>query len=235
MKKSILFTTATALVSLSLCAADSSPKDEVAGAVKMLSEKDNYSWRTTTVVPESAPFKPGPVDGKAERDGFTLLNLTFGDNDIKAVLKGDKGAATTPDGGWQSISELESSEGPTRFLGAMLRNLKAPAAQASQIVSGVKEFKKDGDAFSGELTEEGAKALLTFRMRSGDGPKVSNPKGSVKFWLKEGALIKYQYNVKGTISFNDNEFEQDRTTTVEIKDVGVTKLTVPEEAKKKLN
>jgi hypothetical protein len=57
----------------------------------------------------------------------------------------------------------------------------------------------------------------------------------VKFWLKDGALSKYQFNVKGTMSFNGNDREIDRTTTVEIKDVGTTKLTVPEEAKKKLS
>jgi hypothetical protein len=37
------------------------------------------------------------------------------------------------------------------------------------------------------------------------------------------------------MSFNGNDREIDRTTTVEIKDVGTTKLTVPEEAKKKLS
>ena len=37
------------------------------------------------------------------------------------------------------------------------------------------------------------------------------------------------------MSFNGNDREIDRTTTVEIKDVGTTKLTVPDEAKKKLS
>jgi len=57
----------------------------------------------------------------------------------------------------------------------------------------------------------------------------------VKFWLKEGALSKYEVKVKGTVSFNGNEFDNDRTTTVEIKDVGSTKVEVPAEARKKLS
>jgi hypothetical protein len=63
---------------------------------------------------------------------------------------------------------------------------------------------------------------------------VSEAKGSVKFWLKDGTLSKYETKVSGKINFNGNERDVDRTTTVEIKDVGTTKVEVPEEAKKKL-
>jgi hypothetical protein len=37
------------------------------------------------------------------------------------------------------------------------------------------------------------------------------------------------------MEFNNNEVKINRTTTVEIKDVGTTKVQVPEEAKKKLS
>jgi len=57
----------------------------------------------------------------------------------------------------------------------------------------------------------------------------------VKFWVKDGVLSKYQYNVQGTMNIGGNDREINRTTTVEIKDVGTTKLTVPDEAKKKLS
>jgi hypothetical protein len=85
------------------------------------------------------------------------------------------------------------------------------------------------------MTEEGAKTLLTWRPPGGgEGPKVSGAQGSMKFWIKDGALIKYEFKLKGKVSFNENEFDNDRTTTIEIKDVGTTKLNVPEDAKKKL-
>jgi hypothetical protein len=57
----------------------------------------------------------------------------------------------------------------------------------------------------------------------------------VKFWLKDGVLTKYEVKVKGTVKWNDNDYENDRTTTVEIKDVGKTKLEVPDDAKKKVS
>ena len=57
----------------------------------------------------------------------------------------------------------------------------------------------------------------------------------MKFWVKDGVLSKYEYNVQGKMSFNGNDINIDRTTTVDVKDVGSTKFEVPEEAKKKLS
>lgn len=232
MKTPALISIASLFVATALYAADSSPKDEITAAAKKLGDAANYSWRTTVVVPESSPFKPGPTEGKAEKDGVTLLNISFGDNETKAVVKGEKGAATNQEGEWKSLEELANSEGPGRFMGMMLRGYKSPAAQAAELASFSKELKKDGDAYVSDLTEEGAKTYLTFRR--GGNATVENPKGSVKFWIKDGILTKYEFHVKGTVSFNGNDFEQDRTSTVVIKDVGTTKITVPEEAKKKL-
>jgi len=97
----------------------------------------------------------------------------------------------------------------------------------------VQELKKDGEIIAGDLTEEGAKNLMRFR-RGGEGPAISDAKGSVKFWLKDGMLAKYEFKVSGKMDFNGNEVELDRTTTVEIKEVGKTKIEVPEGAKSKL-
>jgi hypothetical protein len=226
MKRILLFSM-IALLGGSLSAADTSPKDDIIGAAKQLTEKANYSWRTTVVVPEGSQFRPGPTDGQTEKDGFTHITLRFGENSSQAVLKGDKAAVTNPEGGWRSLAELDNDEGPGRFLGRMLRNFKVPAAQAGELASAAKELKKDSDVYSGDLTEEGAKAQFRFGT-------ASNPKGWVKFWLKDGALTKYEFKVQAKVDFNGNEVDVDRDTTVEIKEVGTTKVEVPEEAKKKL-
>ncbi len=223
------------LIALPLALIAAEPKDDVTAAAKQLGEKANYSWKTTVVVPEGSQFRPGPTEGRTEKDGATHVSWSFGDNSSQAYIKGEKAAVSDPDGGWQSLADLENAEGQRRFLGFFVRNLKAPHLQVADLVAGAKELKKDGDACSGDLTEEGAKTLLRFRARGGDGPSISNAKGSVKFWLKDGALSKYEFKVKGTRSFNGNDMEIDRVTTVEIKDVGTTRITVPEEAKKKLS
>ena len=234
MKNLILFT-ALVIVTNSILAADPGPKDEVIAAAKKLADKANYGWRTTVVVPESSQFRPGPTEGKTEKGGLTHVVMSFGDRKPQMVLKGEKGALTNQEGEWQSLDELEKSEGPGRFMAGFARYFKAPAAHAIEIANDTKDLKKEGDVYQGELTEEGAKTLLSFRRRGTDGPAVTDPKGEAKFWVKDGILSKYEFKVKGTMNFNGNDVAVDRTTTVEVKDAGTTKLEVPEEAKKKLS
>lgn len=231
MKKQILCL-ALSLMTPSLFAADA--KETLATATKKLAEAANYSWRTTVTVPESAQFKPGPTDGKTEKDGFTHFKMTIFDNPWNVVKKGDKAAFTNQEGEWQTLAEVEGGEGPGRFIAGMVRSLKAPAAQAAELAAGAKELKAEGDGITGELTEEAAKDLVRFR-RGGDGPAISGAKGSAKFWVKAGALTKYEFKLSGKMDFNGNEIDLERTTTVEIKDVGATKMEVPEGAKKKLS
>jgi hypothetical protein len=232
--KKILSLTVALCTAGSLVAADATPNDDVISAAKKLGDQTNYSWKVTVVVPEDAQFKPGPTDGKTEKDGFTHVKMTFFDNPVQIVLKGTKGAFTDQDGAWQSAADAEKSEGPGQFMGLMVRNFQTPAVEAAELAGFVKELKKDGDVYSGDLTEEGAKAKLIFRRGGGDAT-VANPKGSVKFWVKDGTLTKYEFKLKGTVTWNGNDFDNDRDTTVEIKDVGTTKLEVPDEAKKKLS
>ncbi len=233
MKKSILIGT-LALLAGSLLAADTSPKDDITNAAKKLGDSANYTWHATVVVPEDAQFKPGPTDGKTEKGGLTYVKMEFGDNTTEFVKKGGSAAVTSPDGGWESLTNLESDQGRGRFMVGMVRNFKTPDAQAAELAAAAKELKKDGDSYAGDLTEDGAKAMMTFGGRRGGGPTITNPSGSVKFWLKDGVLNKYEFKVKGTMSFNGNDIDVDRDTTVEIKDVGTTKMDAPDEAKKLL-
>jgi hypothetical protein len=239
MKKNLLFGT-MALLAGSLMAADSSPKDDVKSAAAALGSQTNYTWQATVEVPADSQFKPGPTDGKTEKGGYTTLSFSFGDNTTEAVTKGTNGTVKTDDG-WKSLAEAMKDDGnggfnPTMFIARMVQNYKVPAVEAASLVDDAKELKKDTNSISGDLTEAGAKELLSFRRRAsgGDVPTVTNPKGSVKFWINDGKLVKYQYHIQGTVSFNGNDRDVDRTTTVEIKDVNATKIDVADDAKKKL-
>ena len=234
MKKQIVVIALTAFAG-SLFAADTGGKDEVINAAKKLGEKSNYSWKTTVVVPESAQFKPGPTEGKTEKDGFTCVKMSFGGNTTELVKKGEKVAFTNRDGDWQTPADVENDQGPARFMAGMARNFKAPTAQAAEVAGATKELKKEGDVYAGDLTEQGAKDLMRFRRGGGNGPEIKDAKGSAKFWVKDGVLSKYEYKVTGSMNFNGNDIDVDRATTVEIKDIGSTKVEVPEGAKKKLS
>jgi hypothetical protein len=229
MKKALLVCAIASLAGVSFAA----EADDVKAAAKKLAA-NNYSWTSTV---KGGRFA-GSTDGKADKDGQVWLSMVRGENTIKAVLKGDKGAAQL-EGEWRALSEMADSNqsGPGTFVARVLRAYKAPAAEAEDLAGKTRELKKEGDVYSAELTDEAAQGLLTFRgMRaSGDtAPTAKNAKGSVKFWVKDGQLAKYEYNVEGTVTFNNEDRDVDRTTTTEIKDVGSTKVEVPEEAKKKL-
>jgi hypothetical protein len=235
--KSLIMLTITLAASTPLLAADSTGQADVKSAAQKLAAADNYSWTTTT---ESPQFSPGPSHGKTEKSGYTYVDFSMQDNTIEAVVKGEKGAIKTEDG-WQSLADAAKDNGeggfnPRMMMARRMQNFKAPAAQAEEIAGKTKTLAKSDNAWSGDLTEEGAKSLMTFGRRGGgQAPAISNAKGSVKFWIKDGVLTKYQLKVQGTINRNGEDMDIDRTTTVEIKDVGATKVTVPEEAKKKMS
>ena len=218
MKKHLLFGT-LALLGASLLAANAAPKDEVTAAAKKLADKDNYSWKQKTENAGGGGFGGGTTEGRTEKDGYLWLSMTMRDNTIEAVKKGDKGAIKSQDG-WQSLSEAASGDpGPSTFIARRLQTFKAPAAQVEELANKVKDLKKDGDVYSGELSDEAAKIQLGGRA-GGNGPEVSGAKGSVKFWVKDGMLSKYEVKVQGKVSFNGNDRDVDRTTMIEIKDIG---------------
>jgi hypothetical protein len=233
--KSLFVCSATLLAAMSLMAAE---KDDVKSAAQKLADSENYSWTSTM---ESPQFSPGPSHGKTQKDGLVWQDFSMQDNTVEAVAKAGKGAIKTEDG-WKSLEEAASDDGGggfnfTRFLAMRMRDFKSPAVQAGEIADKTKDLTKTGDAYAGELTEEGAKSLMTFGRRGGQGqgPAISNAKGSVKFWIKDGVITKFQTKVTGSMKNRDgDDMDINRTTTVEIKDVGTTKITVPDEAKKKM-
>jgi hypothetical protein len=160
--------------------------------------------------------------------------MTFFDNPTEIVRKGEKGAFTDQDGYWQTAAAAGAEEGPGLWMAGFVRNLQTPAEQAAQLAGFAVDLKEEEGTYSGELTEKGAKTLVSFRCEAND-PSVSKASGSVKFWLEDGALKKYEFKLKGTVEWKGNPVENERTTTVEIKDAGSTKVEVPEEAKKKLS
>ena len=235
MKRMTVFSLAT-LTAASLLGAESTPSDVITNAAAKLAQQANYSWKATT---EFGNFT-GSSEGKCQKDGLMGLTMTFGDNTTEAFLKDGKGAVKTGDEDWQSLAELAkaaaSEPGPRQFLLRRLQNSQAPAAEAADLAGKAKELKKDGEAYASELTDAGAKELLSLSgRRGGNAPEPKNAKGSVKFWVKDGLLAKFELKLQGTVAFNGEDRDVDRTTTVEIKDVGTTKLDVPEAAKKKLS
>jgi hypothetical protein len=248
MKRMIWIGIAASMMGASAHAFDA--KEDVKAAAKKLAEAANYSWTGTTKNNADGGgqgqnrFAPGPVEGKVEKDGFTWFSMKVGENGFEALLKGEKFAVKSADG-WKGSAELQPGQGggqgrpdPAMFLARSIKTMKAPADGVVQALDRVKELKSEGDGvYSGELTEEGAKeTVLPTRPggQAGQAPQVNDAKGSIKVWVKDGMISKIESTVSGKMTIRDQERAINRTTTVEIKDVGSTKIEIPEEAKKKL-
>jgi len=101
----------------------------------------------------------------------------------------------------------------------------------------VKDVKEVEGVLTGELKPEAAKEFLEFVAPAFQGqepPKIADPEGSARFWIQDGMLKKYEFSAHGRIIRGDQESQASRTTQVEIKNIGTTKLDVPEAAKQKL-
>jgi hypothetical protein len=219
-----------AFSSVSLVAAD--PKDEIKAAARKLADKQNYSW---TATPKSEgdgiAAGAGVIEGQTEKGGFTYVTMTVGNNDIEMAFKGDKAAIKREDE-WQATDELE---GNNAWIADRLKAFKAPAAEAAEFVGKIEELKNADGVYSGDLSESQVKEIMA-RGRGRRGAEPEGAKGWAKFWIKDGLLSKYQYNVQGklTVGQDKREVSVNRTTTVEVKEIGSTTLKVPSGAKKKL-
>jgi hypothetical protein len=243
MLRSMFGVIAILACSASLALADA--KDDLAAAVQKVAGGGNYSWTTTV----AGGFGAGSTEGKT-LNGLAYVSLALRDNSYEVYIKGDKATIKTADG-WKSAAEIlaDADNGggggggggfnPDMMAARMTQNYKAPAGQAADMLDKLQNLQVADGVYSADLTEDAAKKLLTFRRRpSADanaGPQVSNAKATIKLWIADGALSKSEIHVTGTVSFNGNDRDIDRTTTIEFKNVGSTTIDVPAEAQAKLD
>jgi hypothetical protein len=249
MKRNLFFLTAALVASGSLYAA---PKDDVAAAIKKLADSASYSWTSTPTNLAAAGGgggggrggRGGPASGKySKTDGLALITRAGrGGAMTDTVVKGTKSVTKNADSGaWETPEERAAGFGGDASTFATLARTQnmLPTEEAQQLLAAVSELKAADGAFAGDLSKEAATTRLAAgRGRGGGGeapPPPTDVKGSVKFWVKDGVLAKYEFNVQGkTTNFQGDPVDVNRTTTVEIKDVGATKVEVAEDAKKKL-
>ncbi|MGA2440172.1 MAG: hypothetical protein ABSH08_04390 [Tepidisphaeraceae bacterium] len=237
------------VLALSAVSVHADPKDDIKTAVQKLADSPNYSWSTTT----QGGFGRGPQDGKTQKDGYTSLTMQMRDNSFDIIIKGDKAAIKT-DSGWKSAAELMAENAddgggpppPERFAAMFAQNFKSPVEQTQGTLDDLQNIQKTDDGYTADLSADAAKKMLTFRPRraattnpdNANPPpqmEVSDAKGSLKLAVKDGNLTQIEFHLTGTISFNGNDRDVDRTVTTDIKDVGTTTIDVPDEAKAKLS
>jgi hypothetical protein len=220
------------LLTGSVVAAHAAPKDDVCAGIKKLEGK-TYSW-VSPAASDGGPFAGGST-GKAAADGSVLVSMDVFGNSMEVVKQGSK-TAVKNDSGWQTLAEASNGEGPAQFIGMMVDGVKAPAVEALDLVEKVGDLKLTDGAYAGTFATDAAKVLaMPFRMPPGmEAPAVSDAKASVKFWLTDGVLSKYELTTSAKINFNGEDRDFGRATMVEIKELGTAKVEIAEAAKAKL-
>ncbi len=199
-----------------------------------------------------------PPEGKIERGGFLTL-VTRTDMNIggvqrtstsTVVRKGDKFVSQSPNGTWATPEELMARAlpagapplPPAQMVAITAKLMAGPVAPGDEIASlaaKVTEFKSADGVITGDLAADYIVAQLLDRLTGSTYATAPfSPKdisGTLKIWLKDGTLAKYEVHFKGTaIAPGGRSTVVDRTVTTEIKDIGVTKVDVPAAAIAKL-
>jgi len=242
-----------------VCFADA--KDDAAQAAQKLADAQNYSWKQTV---ENAGGGGGGgggrggfgfggnFEGKTEKGGVTAIMREVNGETRTSYMKGDKTVVQNQDGEWMTMEEMMAARGGgngnanaggggrRRGRGGAAPALQHPAEAVVDLVSKATGLAMSDGAISGALPEDAVKPMLIGGGRGGrrganaTPPEISNAKGTLKIWTKDGVISKYETHITGTVSVNGNDRDVDRTTSVEVSNVGSTKIEVPEAAAKKL-
>lgn len=218
------------------------PADVLKAAVEKLARGSNYTWTTTFSFPNS-PLHPGPINGRIDAAGYTLLDQKIGRNDFEAVIKDGLGIIKLPVG-WLSAAEIAAGNppgaiNPAVLVSSVLFNIRKPDVEAADLVRmGAVFTVDDKGAFTMYLKEDAALTLLRYGITGRPNP-VTPPfkeaKGTIKFWIDNGALNKYEIKLQAKLppSAHNNTVDFNPTTTVVITNIGVTKVVVPADALQK--
>jgi hypothetical protein len=170
-----------------------------------------------------------PVEGKVEKD-LSYFKGTLSDNPFEVAIRGEK-LVLNATGDWLTPAEF----GAETQVSKLRQTLRKPGEEITKLWEDVGTWKKDGDTqYSGDLQPSAAKALFALLGRR--AAAAPSAEGLLKVWVKDGQLARYEVRVKGKITAGEEkkEVEISRTITVEIRNVGSTKIELPEQALKKL-
>lgn len=225
------------------------PADDVKAAAKKLADAPNYSWSTATQNAgggggRGGGFGGGPQSGVAEKDGFAVITRETQNGQSQTVRKGEKVVTQNMEGQWVTPEEFFAAFGGGAGggggrgggFGGGLFGGNLPVDELNALVAASTDLTTADGVISGKLNAEATTQRLSFGRggRGGNAQPPANASGTVKYWVKDGAISKYEVNVKGTVQGRGGEIQVDRTTTTEIKNVGSTKVTVPADAQKKI-
>jgi hypothetical protein len=209
---------------------------------KALNPGGSYSWSEVTI--ESGRSSPTKIEGRADVKGVTAVSIVLTNRTIEGYLLGNKAYVTCAQKNWKSEPLLGKGESPGALMTRLIRSATPPAEEIELLLNNGQKLKKNGDVISGDLPESTAKKLLEnaekrarkidLADRNGGRKEAKAVRANVTLWTKDNVVTKYEVRLTGKIDIDGKETEVVRTRTIEIKDIGTTKVDVPEKARQKL-
>jgi hypothetical protein len=192
--------------------------DDVAKTLRPIVAAESYQFS----------IKSGPgaaVEVKYQKDQPLFVEA----DKIEFFRKGDLLVYKTGDG-WQRTRTGTLSD-PLRILGASakVRAVRLPHEELAILAKALKKVERNERLLSGEFDADAAKALA----RTEDRDLARG--GTAKLWLDaDGRLAKYEIAIRVQGRRGNADVDGVITTTVALANVGATKVTVPDAAKKAL-
>jgi len=129
---------------------------------------------------------------------------------------------------------------PAMLMTRRLQFTRSPIVEAQELLSKATNLKLAGSgSWVGELPEASVRDLFRGQLggnRDGQpqpGPRLQGTKATVKFWAVGGILSRYETSIETTLLAGpnqDREISLNRTSTTDIRQVGMTRLDLPKEA-----
>jgi len=209
--------------------------EELSAATKKASDMPSYTFKIDTKGDGKGVKAAPAVEGRYEKDKAQSLKINGTDTFRKA------GLVVVKDGeAWKRLEKPPKGEKPAR--GSLtiqsFGGIKLPHEELADFEKAFEKIEKTADGelvlYSGALTPEGARTAGSTGSKA-EGKSTLTYSGAGKVWVnKDGVIVKYEIAVKAKGTVREKEVEQSHIRTVQLSDVGATKVEVPEGAAKLL-
>ena len=209
--------------------------EELAEAAKKSAALESYSFKAETKAGKGKN-QPGAAEGHVQKDQPMAFKIGSSEGFKKAASIVYKEGEE-----WKRLEKPQKGEKKQQPAAAGISAVKLPHEELEAFEKNFEKVEKAAEKdnnctlWTGTLTATAAHTLVSTGAKN-EGKSNSTYTGTAKVWVNDqGVIVKYQIvsHMKGETK--KGPVEMDITKTVEISEVGTTKVEVPEGAKKLLD
>jgi hypothetical protein len=208
--------------------------EELAEAAKKTAAMESYTFKVESKAGKGKN-QPGAIEGRYQKDQPLALKTGSAEGFKKA------GAIVYKDGEeWKKLEKPQKGEKKQQPAASAFSLVKVPHEEfegfekSFEKVEKAAEKDKDCTLWTGTLTPTAARTLVSAGGKA-EGKTAATYSGTAKVWVNAaGAIVRIEITSHMKGETKKGPVESDITRTVEITDVGSTKVEVPEGAAKLL-